>query len=86
MVSPVTTVVVGVAGQKSYKWHNTPIPLNNGEAWVKVDGVVATWTYVGDVITISAPAITAGARIELGSNANSPGLIQTAVPVRKTYS
>jgi hypothetical protein len=86
MVSPVTTVLVGVAGQTSYKWTNSPNAIAAEGASVKVNGATATWTASGDIVTISAPAITNGARIELISTAATPGLHQTAVPVRKTYS
>lgn len=86
MASPVTTVLVGVAGQTSYKWTNSPSAVSAEGASVKVNGATATWTAVGDVVTISAPAITNGARIELIATAAVPGLVQTAVPVRKTYS
>ena len=86
MVSPVSTILTGVAGKQSYKWTNSPAPLAAEGASVKVAGAAATWTPSGDHVVISAPTIVGGERIELIATAAVPGLLQNAVPVYKPYA
>ncbi|TXR49895.1 hypothetical protein [Phyllobacterium endophyticum] len=86
MVSPITSVQVGVAGQQTYKWTNCDKALTADTAVVKVGATTATWTASGNDVTILTPTIAGGERIEMTSTAATPGLLQTAVPVRKAYS
>ncbi|MGY5795200.1 hypothetical protein ACXHXM_34155 len=86
MVSPVTTVVLGIAGKQTYKWTNSPAAVSAEGSSVKVNGAAATWTASGDEVVISSPTIANGDKIELISTAAVPGLQQNAVPVRKTYT